>query len=77
MNNKKILFTLTLLLSQLAAFAQQGPEMAFDMRDSGKIYVVVAVMALIFLGTVVFLVSIERRLNRLEKQRQQEKKQVQ
>lgn len=36
------------------------------MRSELKIYVVVAVLVLIFLGIVLFLFSLERRLKKLE-----------
>ena len=43
-------------------------EMADTMRSEGKIYVVVAVLSIIFAGIVVFLVSLERKVSKLEKQ---------
>lgn len=43
------------------------PEMADAMRSNGKIYVVVAVVLLILIGTIVYLVRIDRKLSRLEK----------
>ena len=44
-----------------------GPDMADSMRENGKIYVVIGVIAVIFVSIVVFLVFIERRLANLEK----------
>lgn len=38
------------------------------MRETGKIYVVVGVILLIFLGLVWFLVRLERKLTKLEHQ---------
>jgi hypothetical protein len=38
------------------------------MRETGKIYVVVGVILLIFLGLVTYLVRIERKLTKLEHQ---------
>lgn len=68
---KKLLSILTLLLITLQGFAQDpGVEMADALRSSGKIYVVVAVMALIFIGIVVYLFTIDRRLSKIEKQNQ-------
>lgn len=41
----------------------------FDsLHGNGKIYVVVAVMAVIFIGLIVYLITIDRKLNRLEKE---------
>ncbi len=38
------------------------------MRSIGKIYVVVAVIVIVFLGIVVFLVRLDRKLTKLESQ---------
>lgn len=38
------------------------------MRSTGKIYVVVAVIAAIFIGIVVFLTYLDRKLTKLENQ---------
>lgn len=43
-------------------------EMADAMRAEGKIYVVVAVLVVIFAGITVYAVQIDRKLNRLEKE---------
>lgn len=44
-------------------------EMASGMRSEGKIYVVVAVLCIVFTGIVLFLVRLERRVNKLEKEK--------
>jgi CcmD family protein len=64
---KSILF-LTALFAQFTLKAQQTPEMAFDLRSSGKIYVVVAVLAVIFVGIAVFLFWVDLKVKRLEKE---------
>jgi hydrogenase-4 membrane subunit HyfE len=69
---KRIIFSLLLLSMYSAVFAQQ-PEMAFDMRSSGKIYVVVAVLAVIFIGLFIHLILLDRRISRLEKARKEHK----
>ncbi|MFN8309105.1 MAG: CcmD family protein [Chitinophagales bacterium] len=46
-------------------FAQSSPAGEF-FRSDLKIYVVVAVLTIIFLGIVFFLFSMERRLKKLE-----------
>ena len=68
---KKITFLLLALLSFTAVFAQEGQsvEMADTMRSSGKIYVVVAVIAIIFAGLAIYLFSIDRRLKKIEKEK--------
>lgn len=43
-------------------------------RSSGKINVVVAVLAIIFAGITYFLVRQERRINKLEKEVENQKK---
>lgn len=42
-------------------------EMADIMRSNGKIYVVVAVLATIFVGIIVYLIYIDKKLSKLEK----------
>ncbi|WP_400194201.1 CcmD family protein [Hymenobacter sp. B81] len=59
-----------LLLPVLGALAQQpaGPEMADQLRQSGKIYVVVGVILVVLLGVVAYLVAIDRKVSRLERE---------
>jgi heme/copper-type cytochrome/quinol oxidase subunit 2 len=70
MRPRHFLLTLFLLLAQFSAFAQNtaptSPDMAEGLRSSGKIYVVVLVLATIFAGIIAFLIYLERRLTRLE-----------
>jgi CcmD family protein len=70
MNKYKITFLTTILgLLSTAVFSQevqQQVEMADEMRKSGKIYVVVAVLCIVFLGIVAYLISIDRKVSRLE-----------
>ena len=47
-------------------------EMADSMRESGKIYVVVAVLSIIFLGLAIFLFTIDRRIRNIEKNTRRE-----
>lgn len=61
-----IFFTLFLLTAQLCS--GQPVEMASELRSSGKIYVVVAVLAIIFAGIVIYLIRIDRKLSKLEKE---------
>ncbi|RSK40186.1 CcmD family protein [Hymenobacter perfusus] len=44
------------------------PEMADALRQSGKIYVVVAVITVVLAGLLFFLISLDRKLTRLEKE---------
>jgi len=43
------------------------PEMADSMRSNGKIYVVVVVLLIILAGLYFYLIQVDRRLSRLEK----------
>ena len=42
--------------------------MADRMRADGKIYVVVAVLTLILLGLILYVVRLDRKISRLEKE---------
>jgi len=42
--------------------------MADQMRADGKIWVVFAVISVIFVGIIAFLVNIDRKVSKLEKQ---------
>jgi len=68
---RKIFVLAFLLLGFITAFAQQSGqvEMADTMRSSGKIYVVIAVIAIVFVGLAIYLFSIDRRLKKIEKEK--------
>jgi len=68
---KKIALLAILMLSYTLTFAQQteGVEMADVMRSSGRIYVVVATIAVIFAALAIYLFSIDRRLKKIEKEK--------
>jgi CcmD family protein len=68
---KKIGFLAFLLLTCCSVFAEQGQEieMADAMRSSGKIYVVIAIIVIIFIGLAIYLFSIDRRLKKIEKEK--------
>lgn len=71
MSLKKPLFVLLGWLVTLNAFAQAGVEngsvaMADTLRADGKIYVVVAVAALVLVGLLLYLVRLDRRVTRME-----------
>lgn len=62
---------LPLLLLAPLAFSQTpeaAPAMADDLRASGKIYVVVAVVVVIVAGLLGYLISLDRKVSRLEKE---------
>lgn len=70
-NMKKFAFLMLLLFGSIATFAQQpqSVEMADALRSSGKIYVVIATIVIIFIGLAIYLFSIDRRLKKLEKEK--------
>jgi CcmD family protein len=70
MCNKKTILFLSLLLP--AALQAQQAEMADVMRSNGKIYVVVAVVAVVFLGIIAYLISLEKKIRQLEKKQNPE-----
>ncbi|WP_295716275.1 CcmD family protein [Mucilaginibacter sp.] len=67
---KKLTLLLMLVLSFATAFAQQKQpvEMADVLRSSGKIYVVVTTIVIVFVGLAIYLFSIDRRLKKIEKE---------
>lgn len=56
-----------MLLAPVLLKAQNPVEMADSLRESGKIYIVVGVMAVIFIGLCVYLIGLDRRIAKLEK----------
>ncbi len=60
--------------STLFAYGQNATPMADAMRENGKIYVVVVVLAIIFVGIVVYLITIDRKTARLKKELDEMKK---
>jgi CcmD family protein len=67
---KKSLPTLLLLFVSAVSFAQetQQVEMADGLYQSGKIYVVVTVLSVIFIGIVTYLIMLDRKISKLEKE---------
>ncbi|KXX71632.1 CcmD family protein [Flammeovirga sp. SJP92] len=50
-----------------ADYGNNGIEMADVMRDNGKIYVVVAVIAALWVGMTVYLFMVDKKVSKLEK----------
>jgi len=55
-----------LLLLNPSLFAQNA-QMADTMRSEGKIYVVVAIILVIFFGLIAYLFYTDRKISKLEK----------
>lgn len=78
-NHMKKLLTIALLIFSLSALAQEkipvtesdytnnSVEMADTMRADGKIYVLVGIIAIVFAGITVYLISTDRKISKLEK----------
>ena len=67
MHKRSLFVILLLILNPLVLLAQ--PEMADTMRSNGKIYVVVVVLATIFAGIFAYLVYLDRKITKLEKEK--------
>jgi CcmD family protein len=75
----KKLFTFLLLAFSLTALAQEkipvnasdyansSVEMADLMRSEGKIYVLVGIIVIVFVGIIVYLISTDRKISQIEK----------
>lgn len=70
MSKRLLLLASLLAASCLQAMAQTKPADDF-MRSMGKMYVVVAVIVTVFLGIIVFLVYLDRKLTKFENQTKQ------
>ena len=62
---KRILLSFFLIICNYVLFAQ---SMADEMRSNGKIYVVVAVLVTIFIGIILYLIRLDRKITKLEKE---------
>ena len=71
--NKIVKICWALSASPLTVLAQEV-EMADSLRSSGKIYVVVAIVLVILLGLIGYLISLDRKVSRLEKRLPEAKK---
>lgn len=65
---KRLLNTLLLLTwIPVLATAQSGESL---MRSSGRIYVVIAVMLVIFLGIILYMIKIDKKISKLKDREQ-------
>jgi CcmD family protein len=67
---KRIVLLFCIILQSLQTFSQESNsvEMATGLRSSGKIYVVIAVISVIFIGLAAYLFIIDRRLKKIERE---------
>ena len=68
---RKFFVTTLLLLINFLSQAQSTTDtvdMADTMRSNGKIYVVIAVILTIFAGIIIYLIRLDRKMTKLEKE---------
>jgi CcmD family protein len=65
--NRISLFLLSIITVFSISASAQSAEMADTMRSEGKIYVVVAILLVIFAGLIGYLVLLDRKVTRIEK----------
>ena len=69
---KKLILMFFSSLIPLILNAQQTTENTIDMADamraSGKIYVVVAVLCVILTGIIIYLIKLDRKILRIERE---------
>jgi CcmD family protein len=63
---KKFISSLLMVLICFAGQAQASVEMADQFRADGKIYVVIAVVAIILTGIFIYLFRLDRKISDLE-----------
>lgn len=70
MQFKKIIGSLLLVLLSLSSNAQEKEvQMGDMMRDNGRIYVVVAVVLTILIGLILYVIRLDKKITRLEKEK--------
>lgn len=68
---RKLFVFIVLLLINFLTHAQStadSVDMADTMRSNGKIYVVIAVILTIFAGIIIYLIRLDRKMTKLEKE---------
>lgn len=56
-----------LLLLSTLLFAQEKTGLGSTLRSSGRIYVVIAVIVTILIGLFIYLIRLDRKIGKLEK----------
>ena len=65
---KTILTALAFLIVSIVNAQADKPQMADVMRANGKIYVVLVVCLIILIGLFLYVVRVDRKISRLEKE---------
>ena len=68
MMRKLFISSLLLLINLITQAQDESVAMADTMRSNGKIYVVVAVILTIFAGIIIYLVRLDRKMSKMEKE---------
>lgn len=63
-----VLITLLMLTSIIVVAQEKEVTMADTMRSNGRIYVVVAVMLTILAGLIFYIVRLDKKISKLEKE---------
>jgi hypothetical protein len=66
---KKIAALAGMLLPAIWSQGQEKVEMADQMRSNGRIYVVVAVMLTILAGLILYVIRLDRKISKLEREK--------
>ncbi len=69
MKNKYFSALIALFFSTCAMAQETAPQMAEGLRSDGKIYVVIGVVAIVFICLISYLIYIDVKLKRLEKEK--------
>jgi len=65
---KRLVFAIVLVLIQAVAFAQDANTNSNDlMRSNGKIFLVMTIVVVLMAGLLLYLISIDRKISKLEK----------
>jgi heme/copper-type cytochrome/quinol oxidase subunit 4 len=66
-NTRRLLALLFMLLSSFFLHAQADSSTENLMRSNGRIYVVITVILIILAGLILYLVRLDRKMSKLEK----------
>jgi CcmD family protein len=66
------LFLRTVLVAQPNNSAGSGVEMADSLYQSGKIYVVITVITVIFIGIIAYMILLDKKISKLERELKKE-----
>jgi Na+-translocating ferredoxin:NAD+ oxidoreductase RnfA subunit len=67
MGLKRFLFALVLILISSFVNANNEIEMADQFRADGKIYIVIAVISIVFAGFIGFTIYLDNKISKIEK----------